>query len=189
MTNSNNKFYSKKSLIREDILQITFPSGAYKLDSLNDEIKRINLDKSPYTEAENPFTIKPNFNTLGSVIEKKPQGAIIGFVFDDSIRNLLGLSENMLFKEYILSNNLVDILSFDKFFFERDIARGRMLFRGKRSNIIHNWTMTVDPGYKHEKKISGGVTWYMMETKDVVSSISLKLQTKIMNWYHSTVNK
>ena len=38
--------------------------------------------------------------------------------------------------------------------------------------------MTVDPGCKYVEKFAGGVTWYMMETKDVVSSISSKLKTK-----------
>ena len=31
------------------------------------------------------------------------------------------------------------------FFFETDIAKV-MIFKGKRSGIIHKWTMTVDPG-------------------------------------------
>ena len=147
------------------------------MESLNDEIKRIIIDKGHYTEAEYLITLKPIFSRLGSVIEIKPQGAIIGFVFDDSIRNLLGFRETILYRKYILSDNPVDILSFDNDFLECDIAKG-MLFKGKRSNIIPNWTMTVDPGYKYVEKIAGGVTCYMMETKDVVSSISLKLKNK-----------
>ena len=140
---------------------------------MNNEIKRIIIDKAHYTEAEYPFTIKPNFSTLGSIVEIKPQGAIIGFVFDDSISNLLGFRETMLFKEYILSVNSVDILSFDKIFLECDIAKA-MLFTGERSNIFHNWTMMVDPGYKYLEKFAEGVTSYKMETNDFVSSISLK---------------
>ena len=38
--------------------------------------------------------------------------------------------------------------------------------------------MTVDPGYKYVEKVSGGFTWFMMETKDVVSSISLNLKNE-----------
>ena len=162
MTNSNNKIYFKKALIEEDFIQKTIPSGAYELESLNDAIKRIFIDKGDYTEAEYPFTIKPIFSTLGSVIGIKPQGTINGFVFVDSFRNLLGFRDTMLFKEYNLSDNHVDILSFDNIFLECDIARG-MLFRGKRSNIVHNWTLTVDPGYKCVEKFAGGVTWYLME--------------------------
>ena len=76
-----------------------------------------------------------------------------------------------------LSHNPVDFLSFDNIFLECDIAKG-MLFEGKRINIIHNWTMTVDPGYKDVEKLDGGVTWYMMETNDVISSISFKLKNE-----------
>ena len=36
--------------------------------------------------------------------------------------------------------------------------------------------MTVDPGYIYVERFAGGITWYMMETKDFVSSISFKLK-------------
>ena len=29
--------------------------------------------------------------------------------------------------------------------------------------------MTVNPGYKYVESFAGGITWYMMETKDVIS--------------------
>ena len=38
--------------------------------------------------------------------------------------------------------------------------------------------MTVDPGYKYVEKFSGDFTWFMMETKDVVPSISLNLKNE-----------
>ena len=38
--------------------------------------------------------------------------------------------------------------------------------------------MTVDPGYKHVERFAGGISWYMMETKDFVSSISFKIKTE-----------
>ena len=37
-----------------------------------------------------------NFSTLGSIVEISPQGPILGFVFDDSIGNLLGFNESIL---------------------------------------------------------------------------------------------
>ena len=168
-------FISRKHLLKK-ILYKLLP-GAYEIEPLDNEIKRIIIDKGHYTEVENPFTIKPNFSTLGSIIEIEPQGAIFGFVFDNSIRNLLGFRETMLFKENNLSDKPVDILSFNNIFLENDIAKGT-LFRGERSNIIHNWTMTVDHGYNYIEEFAGGVTWYMMETKDVVSSTFLKLENK-----------
>ena len=55
-------------------------------------------------------------------------------------------------------------------FLECDVGQG-MIFRGKRSGIIHNFTMDVNPGYKYVEKFGGGVQWYMMESKDIISSI------------------
>ena len=56
-----------------------------------------------------------------------------------------------------------------------------MIFKGKRSGIIHNFTTDVDPGYKYIEKFRGAVQWYMMDTKDLISSISFKLKNEINN--------
>ena len=138
-------------------------------------IKRIIIDKGHHSENDYPFTIKPNFGTLGSIIEISPQGAMFNFVFNDSIRNLLGLHETILYKECNLSPNLVDILSFDNIFLERNIVQGR-IYKSKRSGIFHKFKMDVDPGYEYIEKLRSGVQWYMMESKDIVSSICFKLK-------------
>ena len=80
VTNANNKFYFTKSITDDDHIIITIPPGAYEIESLNNEIKRIIIDQEHYTEANYPFNIKPNFSTLGSIIEKSTQGPIITFV-------------------------------------------------------------------------------------------------------------
>ena len=180
VTNRNNKFYFKKNLIDEDFIQIRIPEGAYEIESLNNEIKRILIDKEYYTESTYPFTFKPNFSTLGSIITISLQGPIIGFVFEDSIGKLLGFSATILWDEYNLSPNPVDILSFDNIFIETDIAQG-MIFEGKRTGIIHNFTMDVDPGYKFVEKFRGGVIWFMMESKDIIPSINFKLKNENRN--------
>ena len=144
---------------------------------MNKEIKRIIIDEDFYTEANYPYTIKPNFSTLGSIIERSTQGPVITFVPDDSIRDLLGINRTTIFEEYNLSPSPVDILSFDNIFLECNIARA-MLFRGKRSGIIHNFTMDVDPGYNNIEKFRGGVQWYLMESKDIISSICFKLKNE-----------
>ena len=177
VTNANNKFYFKKTISDDGFIKISVPLGAYEIESLNNEIERIIIDEEHYTETNYPFTIKPNFSTLGSIIEISPQGPIISFMFDDSIRDLLVFNARTLYEEYLLSNNPVDILSFDNIFIECNIARD-MIFKGKRSGIIHNFTMDVDPGYKYIEKIRGGVQWYMMESKDIISSICFKLKNE-----------
>ena len=98
-------------------------------------------------------------------------------MFDDTIRDILGFNAQTLYEEYTISNNTVDILSFDNIFIECDIAKG-MIFKGKRSGIIHNFTMDVDPGCKNVEKFYGGLQWYMMESKDIISSICFKLKNE-----------
>ena len=41
-----------------------------------------------------------------------------------------------------------------------------------------NFTMNVDPGYKYIEKFHGGVQWFMMESKDIISSICFKLKNE-----------
>ena len=176
--NSKNKFYFRKSITDKDgYIQIIIPPGAYEIERLNNEIERIIIDKEHHTEANYPFTIMPNFGTLGSIIEISTQGPVNTFVPDDSIRDLLGFNKTTIYEESNLSQNPVGILSFDILSLECDIAQG-MLVRGKRSGIIHNFTMDLDPGYKFIEKFRGGVQWYMMGSKDIISSICFKLKSE-----------
>ena len=100
VTNSNNNFYFMKSLIDENgFIQITIPPGAYGIESLNNEIIWIIFDEGPFAEANYPFTIKPNFSTLGSIINVSLQGPTMSFTFDDSFRNFLGFNASILNEE------------------------------------------------------------------------------------------
>ena len=102
---------------------------------------------------------------------------MIGSVFDDSIGKLLEFNESILYKEYNLSPNPVDILSFDNIFIHTDLAQG-MIIKCKRSGVIQNFTMDVDPRYNIIEQFRGGVQWYMMETKDIISSINFILKNE-----------
>ena len=177
VTNSNNKFYFFKSISDDDHIQISIRPGVNEIEALNNEIKRIIIDEGHYTEVEYPFHMKPDFNTLGSITEISPQGPIISFTPNNSIGELLGFGKTTIYEEYNISPSPVDIISFDNIFIECDIARG-MIYRGKQSNIIHNWTMTVNPGYKYVERFFGGITRYMMESKDIISSICFKLKNE-----------
>ena len=103
--------------------QITIPPGAYEIESINNKINRNIIDEGRFAEANNPFTIKPNISTLGSVIEISPQGSVFSFMFDDSIRDLSGFHPFTFYEENNLSTNPVDILSFDNIFLETDLAQ------------------------------------------------------------------
>ena len=89
----------------------------------------------------------------------------------------MGFNETVLWEEYNLSPNPVDILSFDNILIETNLTKG-IIFKGKRTGIIHNFTMDVDPGYKYIEKFRGGVMWYIMESKDIISSINFRLKNE-----------
>ena len=177
VTNRNNKFYFKKAIGYEDFIQIRIPERAYEIESFNYEFKRIIIERGHYTESNYPFKIRPNFSTLGSIVEILTPGPMISFVFDDSFGSLLGFEEILLWAKYNLSPNPVDFLSFDKVFIHTDIAQG-MIFKGKRSGIIHNFTMDVDPGYKYIEKFRGAIQWYMMDSTDIFSSVCFKMKNE-----------
>ena len=177
VTNFNSKFCFKKSFDVGISLRITIPPGAYEIESLNDEIKRIIIDKGHYNENNYPFTIKASFSTFGSIIEISQTGPIISFVMEDSIRILLGFGQTNLYNEYNLSPNPVDILSFDNIFIECDIAQG-FIFKDRRIGITHNFTMDVSPGYKYLENVSGCISWYIMQSKDFISSICFSLKNE-----------
>ena len=97
VTNSNNQFYFFKSISDDDHIQISIRPGVYEIESLNNEIKRIIIDEGHYTEEEYPFHIKPDFNTLGSIIEISPQGPVVSFAPNNSIRELLGFNKTTIY--------------------------------------------------------------------------------------------
>ena len=118
-TDKNNNFYFIKSITdKYGHIQITIPPGAYETQNLNNENKKVIIEEGHYTEVDYPFLIKPNFSTLGSIIEISTQGPIITFVPDDSIRDLLGFKKTTIYEEYNFSPNPVEILSFDNIFLD-----------------------------------------------------------------------
>ena len=148
-----------KIIYDNDFTSIAVPPCAYEIESLNNEIKRNINDEEHFTKKKDyQFTIKPNFSTLGSFIKISKHGAIISFLTDDSIRDILGVDATTFYGKNKLSPSPADILSFDNVFLATDFARG-MFLRGKRSGIIHNSTMTVNPKYKDEERLHGGVQW------------------------------
>ena len=177
-TKINNKFYFTKSITDDEhYIVITILPGAYEIESLNDEIKRIIIDDEHFTPENYPFEIKPYFSTLGSILEISNQESAVPFKPDDSIGSLLGFNKRTIYEEYNLSDNPVDILSFDNIFIECNIAHG-MIFKGRRSGKRFNLVMDVSPGYRYIEKFRGGVQWYNMESKDIISSICFKLKNE-----------
>ena len=68
------------------------PPGAYEIESLNIEIKRIIINKAYATDEVYLFEIKLNYSILQSFTEVQPGGRWqISFVKDDTLRDLLGI--------------------------------------------------------------------------------------------------
>ena len=99
VTDKKNFFFKKSIADKDGYIQITIPSGAYGIKSLSIEIKRIIIEEEHYTESNYPFTIKPNFSTVGSMIEISTQGPVITFVPDDSMRDLLQFNRTTIYEE------------------------------------------------------------------------------------------
>ena len=167
VTKSNNKFYFKKAIKDEDFIKTRIPPGAYEIESLDDEIRRIVIEKGHYSENDYPFRIKPNFSTLGSIVEILTPGPQISFVFDDSIGTLLGFNEILLWGKYNLSGNPVDILSFDNIFLETDIARG-MIWIYYFNKLFHNYKVLC---YFKGSNCGRGVVLYQHQVLSFATSI------------------
>ena len=108
-TSKNNKFYLLKSVIDDHhFTHISIPPGAYEIESLHKEIKRIIIDQGYFNSQDYPFLIKPNFSTLRSIIEVSNEESAIPFIPDDSIRDLLGFKKTSIYEKYKISPNPVD---------------------------------------------------------------------------------
>ena len=174
-----NRFFFTTSFSKIEPSFINIPPGAYELERLIAETKRICINKGHFREKRLTFQNKTHFfSSLGSIkaidVETGRQNV---FNPDVSIRDLLGLKHVVSHDEYNLCDFPVDILSFDNILLECDIAQG-MIFKGKRSGILHNFTMDVDPRYKCVENFRGGVQWYMTESKDFISSINFKIKNE-----------
>ena len=100
VTDKNNNFFSAKSINEKyGSIQILIPQGAYELESINDETKRITFDEGQFTEVDYPFKIKPNFSTIVSIINISRQKPLIScFLSDDSIQNFLGFNASIIYQ-------------------------------------------------------------------------------------------
>ena len=130
------------------------------MESLNIEIEGYNNKEGYFTTEIYPFIITPNFSTLGSFIQIKPNfiGSRISFNHDDSRRELLAFDSVVIYEQYNLSPNPVEILSFDNMFMETNIAQGMTSQIDLQQFFIHlRWTLipVVDKLKKLEVAFGG----------------------------------
>ena len=85
-TDKNNKFYLTKSITdKDDFIQIVIPKGAYDIESLKIDMKRITIEDGHFTEGNYQFRMKPIFSRLLSHIEISRQKTLFKFLPDKSI--------------------------------------------------------------------------------------------------------
>ena len=149
------------------------------MTSLDKEIKRFIFVERYITAEDYPFSIKPNFSALVSILDIKPgRGWEISFSQDDTLRGLLNFKPRAIYKDCNLPQNPFDKLSFDKIFLETDIAQ-EMIIKAERTGRIHIIFMDVDPGFKPMEKIRGDVVRFMAEGEDFISNISFISKNEI----------
>ena len=61
VTDENDNFYFKKTISDNGFIRKTIHRGAYEIEKLNNEIKRVIIDEEHYTQANYRFTNKPEF--------------------------------------------------------------------------------------------------------------------------------
>ena len=155
--------------------EIILPPGNYAvvhetkdddITSFHTKIKELFIEEGDASESTYPFVIKPNLDNLVSIIETS-DGWEIDFTQNDTIKEVLGFKSKRISDEINNSDYPVDIIPFDNFSIETEIALG-MIIDGKRTGVIHNFTLDVNRGYRYIETFHSGVQWFMMGDKDFI---------------------
>ena len=125
ITEIDNKFYCITP--EKIIVDIVLEKGAYELEAMDLEIKRLMVLNGDSDGETIPITIKQDFSTQGSIMEIIDRWGIY-FTFDSTTRTILGADARVISGKYNLSDHQVDIISFDNIFIECDIAKGMHAF-------------------------------------------------------------
>ena len=134
-----NKFYIAILFTQNGFFQITIPPGTYEVEWIIEDNKKNGDEESDYTEENYPFYTKPNVSTLGSIIKNSNRRPLNSFVHDDSIRDFLEFDPIVIPKNYILSANPVDILSFDKCFLANNMLQWFSKVHDRANFLILQW--------------------------------------------------
>ena len=101
-------------------------NSSLRLRKFKQCVYKIFFEEGYFQASTNPFKIKPNFSTLGSIIEISSNilGSQNVLTLDHSIKDLLGFKAEVKHEVFDLWDYPVDILGFGNFFQERDISQG-----------------------------------------------------------------
>ena len=148
VTSSNNQFrYSTDGGNTWKL--ITIETGAYQLESINDEIQRLMSVNGDWDSAGNAYyiTISANTSTLKSVIDITHADYKIDFTIPNSLRLILGFDSVILSKGRNISDSIVNIIDFNSIFVNCDCINDSYV-NGISSPVIYSFGPKVPPGYR-----------------------------------------
>ena len=105
VTSRRNKLYFTSSIFDDNFSKLSIAMGAYLMGSLTKETKWNVVEQGFFTEANSPFTIKPNFSTLCFNIKTSSNitGRQTVFTPVGSKKGNIGFKLVLIYEEYNLS--------------------------------------------------------------------------------------
>ena len=87
-TKTTKSISQNQLLIKNGFNQTTIQLGAYEIESLDDEYKKIIFEESHFTDVNYTSTIQPNFSTVGSPSEIFRQEPLFSFLIQATFHHL-----------------------------------------------------------------------------------------------------
>ena len=132
-------------------------------------------DNGHYDSANDKYhiTIKPNKNTLKSVLDIGPNYKV-DLTTSNSLRTILGFNSQIYSEGYNESENIVNILSVNSLRVTSDVIGSSFTNGGTQNiNIIYSFFPNVGPGYKIVQEPSNLI--YLPVTLNTISHMETKL--------------
>ena len=128
---------------------ITIETGAYQIESINDEIQRLMKENGDWDQASNAFyvNISANTSTLKSIIDITNDEYKIDFTISNSLRSILGFDSVILSKGHNIPDNIVNIIDFNSIFVNCDCIRESYI-NGFQYPVMYSFGPKVSPGYR-----------------------------------------
>src|SRR5260221_8770773 len=142
---------------------ITLNTGAYELESINNEIIRqiiVNGDD------KKSISILPELSTLSCIIDIKNPDYKVDFKIENSIAKTLGFINETLNSGYNLSPKIVQIIKINSILVNIDIIMGSYV-NGSNSPAIYSFYPNVPPGYKIVERPNPKLIYYPLSRHDI----------------------
>jgi len=142
---------------------ITFNTGAYELQAINNEIKRQII---AYGDDVNALNIAANISRLTSIVTIENRNYKVDFRVANSIGSLLGFDEKVIGHGYNESTNIVNIMQINSILVNIDIIMGSHV-NGSRSPTLYSFYPNVSPGYKIVERPNPSLIYYPLSRHDI----------------------